>query len=47
MHYQSAPLVRRLERPRRMWLVLLIAGICILNVASAVATLLSTDFLFW
>jgi hypothetical protein len=44
MHYQSAPLVRRLER---IWLVLLIAGICILNVASAVATLLSTDFLFW
>jgi hypothetical protein len=40
-------LVRRLERPRRIWLVLLIAGLLgALNVASAVAALFSTDSLF-
>ena len=40
--------MRRLERPRRSWLVLLIAGILgALDVASVVAALLSTDFLFW
>jgi hypothetical protein len=35
-------LVRRLEHPRRVWVVLLLAGILVtLNVVSAVAALLS------
>jgi hypothetical protein len=47
MQRRKQHLVRRLERPRRVWVALLIAGVLgALNVASAVAALLSTDFIF-
>jgi hypothetical protein len=47
MQRRKKHLVRRLEHPRRIWVVLLIAAIFgALNVASAVAALFSTDFLF-
>lgn len=47
MRERRARVIARLERPRRIGMALVIAGIVgFLSIASAVAALLNTEFLF-